>query len=95
MCVCKSNFLGSVAVKLCKPIHKLERNSYYSVGFNCRYILPVDRSFMITLFIDSEESARREMAFFFPEFDSEHWYTHEEVQCRNGTVSITNNRDAL
>ena len=45
--------------------------------------------------LDSEESARREMAFFFPEFDSEQWYAHEEAEFRNGTATITNNQDTL
>ena len=34
------------------------------------------------------------MAFFFPEFDSEQWYAHE-AEFRNGTATITNDRDAL
>lgn len=35
---------------------------------------------------DSEESARREIGFFFPEFDQDMWYLDEEQRWRRGKL---------
>ncbi|KAK3093527.1 hypothetical protein FSP39_016795 [Pinctada imbricata] len=35
---------------------------------------------------DSEETAKREISFFFPEFDVDEWYKKEEVYFRQGSV---------
>ena len=71
-----------------------KRNLYYTP--QCRQVLFCTGRYVSNFhIIDSEESARREMALFFPEFDCEHWYTHEEAQFRNGIETVTNNRGAL
>ncbi|OWF44398.1 Nucleoside diphosphate kinase 6 [Mizuhopecten yessoensis] len=35
---------------------------------------------------DSDESARKEMQFFFPEFNVDEWYKKKEPYFRNGNV---------
>ncbi|KAL1433789.1 hypothetical protein MTO96_012318 [Rhipicephalus appendiculatus] len=35
---------------------------------------------------DSEESARREIGFFFPEFDQDMWYLDEEQRWRRAKL---------
>lgn len=42
---------------------------------------------------DSEESARREIHFFFPDFDIEEWYKNEEVYFRMGQVKYCENKN--
>ncbi|XP_060073253.1 nucleoside diphosphate kinase 6-like [Ylistrum balloti] len=37
---------------------------------------------------DSEESARKEMQFFFPEFNVDQWYKEKEPYFQNGNVSF-------
>lgn len=47
------------------------------------------------LYTDSEESAKREIAIFFPEFDCEYWYTEEESQLRDRTAMATHSHQKL
>ena len=35
---------------------------------------------------DSDETARREIGFFFPEFNIDDWYKHDEIQFAKGDV---------
>ncbi|XP_030072035.1 nucleoside diphosphate kinase 6, mitochondrial [Microcaecilia unicolor] len=41
---------------------------------------------------DSPESANREITFFFPEFNVNHWYQQEEPYFRTGAVSYDSER---
>ena len=42
---------------------------------------------------DSEENARREIGFFFPEFNIEEWYRTEEPLFREGNVKFCEEKD--
>ena len=43
---------------------------------------------LVIFLLDSDESAKREIEFFFPEFDYNHWYNAHEPQLRNSIQSL-------